>query len=390
MMFVSSYYKSAIITSSFLCALLSFTSFSHAWETQAGECGGEINEGVQSQKRLYASTTTFPEGSDARQYLKNAIEELNSAPNTVDRFKLIFTSLGGSIDYGNGISEIAAVPKSSLKNPSSNARILYRYDDCHTFLGTDISDGNITEFDIRINANKVINGDLSIDERRCEENGNHHLQGTILHELMHALGAGHESDPLSVMNEGHGYGEGYGRYCSHHVNEIHPDDHLFLREYHGFFLADSLQPNVALSNHESVGPDSTDLVDDDAQNSLPGIYQNSVCPGDTEKFEFTFGNKSTLIDVDYNWVVHLSEDVYFDDGDDIPISEGRLYVPADTPYVGIASFNFEVPDNVEYGKEYRLIAHAFPSDSSVSDGGPFDDYVRLSQRIDVKSYSNCN
>lgn len=166
---------SLIMASAFLVssAASAFTTYN---------CGAGHAEWSSNSKTIYAYTGSFPSGSPERSALNTAMARLNENSSNFS-FNLVYSSTVPSL--GNGRSEIwmANISPPGVASSWWNGAC------------------NFTETDIRLDTS--VNWTTSTSKSTMSRYGGsgRPFQTTMLHELGHGLGLGHEADEYNIMGQ---------------------------------------------------------------------------------------------------------------------------------------------------------------------------------------------
>lgn len=331
------FFNSIMATLGLGVASIIFASNAHAYTTFS--CGSGNAKWSSSSKTLYAYTGSFPAGSQWRSALIQAVQRLNENAAGFT-FNISYTNNPPAL--GNGRSEIwiANISPPGVTNLRWNGGC------------------NLTEADIRMDSS-VTWTTSTVKTNNLNYGGfGRPFQTTLLHELGHAMGLGHEADEYNIMGQDWDHIHNNGSTARAYFGEDASDGSVAL------YGSGSTQ-DLGVVHWKRTGASGaysahgrTKLYDASSGSELSyNIVNNerryNVYRGQNVRVELTFennGNSYQYQDVGY----YLSTNSYISPSDTL-LKERNIGLSPDN--VLTSSYTVKIPSNATCNKNYWLGAY---------------------------------
>ncbi len=299
-------------------------------------CGSSDVKWSSETKTLYAYRGSFPYGSTWRSALKEAVARLNDNAAGFT-FKISYTSTPPSL--GNGRSEVW------ITNISPPGVTNYWWN----------GSCKLTEADIRMDSS--VNWTTSTLKTNNQNYGGtaRPFQTTLVHELGHAMGLGHEADEYNIMGQDWDHIHANGNTSRAYFGEDASDGSVFL-------YGVSSDQDLGIVHWKRTGAGGaysahgrTRLLNSTTNAELPysvvnGERRYKVNRGQTVKVELTYennGNSYQYQDIGY----YVSTNSYISTWDTL-LATRSLGLSPDNVYT--STYNVKVPSNLSCNKNYWL------------------------------------
>ena len=329
--------KSKYLTFPITVLLLAVFGQANAYTTTA--CGSGDVKWSSKTRTIYAYRPSFPAGSSWEAALNEAVARLNDNAAGFT-FNVSFTNSAPSL--GNGRSEvwIANISPPGVTNYWWNGSC------------------NLTEADIRMDSSVTWTTSTNKFTHSSYGGTGRSFQTTLIHELGHGIGLGHEADEYNIMGQDWNNLSTNGNTARAYFGEDASDGSVFL--YGGGYGQDLgvvhwrySGASGAYSSHSR-----TRLLNPSTGAELPystvnGERRYNVYRGQTVRIELTFennGNSYQYQDVGY----YVSTNNYISPSDTL-LGTRNLGLSPDNVYT--SGYNVTIPSNLNCGSDYWLGAY---------------------------------
>ncbi len=300
------------------------------------DCSSHDVRWSSESRTLYAYTGDFPVGSTWRSALQQAVARLNDNAAGFT-FNVVYDSTLPSL--GNGRSEVW------IENIGPPAVTNFWWN----------GSCNLTEADIRMDSSVTWTTSISKSTHSSYGGTGRPFQTTLLHELGHAIGLGHEADEYNVMGQDWDHIHANGSSARAYFGEDASDGAVFL------YGSGSVQDlgvvhwrRTGASGEYSVH-NRTRLLNPATNAELSytivnGERRYSVNRGQTVKVELTFennGNNYQFEDVGY----YVSTNSYISTWD-TQIASRNIGLSPDSVFT--SSYTVTIPSNLNCSTDYWL------------------------------------
>jgi len=293
--------------------------------------GGGSPLGITSNKTFAMNRCSMPVGSVAEADFVAAVGAWNSLQGMADRFGTTGGDAACSITHGDGRFDVAVANRAGGFLGGANGIALY--------LGYTQTPQtcNQSEWDILIASDQLVTG--MSDEFDIS---NEHRRGTMVHELGHVLGLGHETTGLnSIMSPSAGGGtstsgpyggrSAAGLLDGTQIHAPHADDTSFAYDFHNNGTSTDVAVNLWMRAGGTMVPATAPTI-------LP------VCDGNpVNGVSFTWHNRGTQNIIASSWSMVISTDEVVSTTDTTVLT-GSAVGPKG--WSGSATVTFTVPENI--------------------------------------------
>ncbi|MDJ0807501.1 MAG: CARDB domain-containing protein [Gammaproteobacteria bacterium] len=336
---------------SIFSALAIMTGHVNAYTTTA--CGGGDVKWSSKTRTLYAYTGSFPSGSSYRTALIDAVNRLNENAAGFT-FNIVYTNTVPSL--GNGRSEVW------IENISPPGVTNYWWN----------GSCNMTEADIRMDSSVTWTTSTLKTANWNYGGAGRPFQTTLLHELGHAIGLGHEADEYNIMGQDWDHIHTNGSTARAYFGEDASDGSVYL-------YGASSDQDLGIVHWKWTGSSGaysthgrTRLLDPSTNIELPYDLVNEerrykVDRGQTVKVELTYennGNNYQYQDVGY----YVSTNDYISTWDTL-LATRNLGLSPDNVYT--SSYNVTIPGDLSCSTNYWLGA-VIDKDGSLSENNEWN------------------
>ncbi|WP_020405731.1 matrixin family metalloprotease [Hahella ganghwensis] len=311
-------------------------------------CGSGDVSWSSKFRYLYAYTGSFPSGSSYRTALEEAVDRLNDNASGFT-FYIIYTSTAPAL--GNGRSEVW------IENISPPGVTNYWWN----------GSCNMTEADIRMDSSVTWTTSIVKTTNFNYGGSGRPFQTTLLHELGHAIGLGHEADEYNIMGQDWDHIHTNGNYSRAYFGEDASDGSVYL------YGAGSGQ-DLGVVHWKWTGASGaysahgrTRLLDPSTGSELSytvvgGERRYNVVRGQNVRMELTYennGNSYQYQDVNYYISTNSTVSTW-----DTLLASRNLGLSPDNVYT--STYDVTIPSNVSCNTPHWLGAVMDP-DGSVSE-----------------------
>lgn len=318
-------------------ATISLASMHAANAYTTYSCNGSTAKWSSNSKTLYAYRPDFPVGSGFESALKEAVNRLNDNASNF-KFSLVFTNTVPS--KGNGRTEIWI---SNISYPG----VTYTWwnGSC-----------DFTEKDIIMDSSVSWTTSAAKNTQSSYGGSGRPFQTTVLHELGHALGLGHEADEYNIMGQDWDHIHANGYYARAYFGEDANDGSVYLYGNDGRQDLGVVHWRRTGASGEYSKHDRTRLLDPATNAELSytinsyGEKKYNVVRGQQVRVELSFennGNNYQYEDVGY----YVSTNDYISTYDTL-LATRNLGLSPDNVYT--SAYTVTIPSDLNCSTDYWL------------------------------------
>ena len=307
----------------------------HAFTNYA--CGASNAKWSSKTRTIYAYNISFPAGSSFRSALVESVNRLNDNAAGFT-FNIAYTNIAPSL--GNGRSEVWI----SNISPPGVTNIWWN------------GSCNITEADIRMDSTVTWTTSTSKTNNSNYGGAGRPFQTTLLHELGHAIGLGHEADEYNIMGQDWDHIHTNGSTSRAYFGEDASDGAVFLYGANGdqdlgivHWKYSGASGAYSAHNHTRLLDPATNL-ELSSYTTINGERRYDVNRGQSVKVELTFENNGSSYqyqDIGY----YVSTNSYISTYDTLLTTRNLGQDPSN---VYTSSYTVTVPSNLDCSRDYWL------------------------------------